>query len=428
MEILNITVGGFRNIKHQKLCFDSITALVGLNGYGKSNIMDAIDFGFDYIHNSNTGRAKLMTSKENIPILKTNAGQNYIFSIELKLVSNNKVYYVDYGYSFSWETINSPAKIVNEYLQLKEDAKSQRYKLYIFRTYDDARYRSSETGRCSNKIKIDETNLVIAKLMSLDDLYYADIIKQINSIQYFIERHLDASPSFIPDPFIFKNVQELELHGICSIPRAIYFLKKDYTEKYELLMNSFKQLFPDVEDIEVHEHKLTQTSKMSFSDDAPFVFTDSIFYMNIIDNKMVQPLSFERLSDGTKRIFLMLTFAVIADIKGLSLIAIEEPENSIHPSLLQSYLDVLSQLVCNCKIVITSHSPYMIQYLNPHSIYIGLFNGTGESVFGRIAANKTNAIIKDAAEYDKSIGDYIFNILSDSDCDEYLKEYLDTDD
>lgn len=428
MEILNITVGGYRNIKKQKLYFDSITALVGLNGYGKSNIMNAIDFGFDFIHHSNNTRTKMMASKENIPILKTNVGQNYSFDIEVKLTSKNKHYYANYGYSFSWETTHSPAKITNEYLNIKEDAKSQKYKAYIVRENNDAKYRSAESGRCSNRIKIDESNLVLVKLMSLDNLYYADIIKQINSIEYFIERHLDASPSFIPDPFIFKNVQELELQGICSIPRAIYYLKKDYEDKYELLINSFKQLFPDVKDIEVHEHKLNQTSKMDFSDDAPFVFSDSIFSMNIIDDKMVQPVNFERLSDGTKRVFLMLTFAVIADIKGLSMIAIEEPENSIHPGLLQSYLNVLSQLINNCKIVITSHSPYMIQYLNPHSIYIGLSSNKGESKFGRIAANKTNTIIKDAAEYDKSVGDYIFNVLSSSDCDEYLKEYLDTDD
>ncbi len=427
MEILNITIGGFRNIKRQKLYFDSITAFVGLNGYGKSNIMDGIDFGFDFIHNSNNTRIKMMASKGNIPILKTNAGQNYSFDIEVKLISNKQSYYINYGYSFSWKTNNSPSKIINEYLYIKSDDKGQKYKSYILRENNDARYRSSETGRCTNRIKIDDDNLVVSKLMSLDDLFYGDIINQINSIEYFIERHLDASPSFIPDPFVYKNVHELELHGICSIPRAIYYLKKDYKEKYELLLNSFTHLFPDVKDIEVHEHKLNQPSGMSISDDAPFVFSDSIFSMNIIDDKMVQPVSFERLSDGTKRIFLMLTFAVIADIKGLSMIAIEEPENSIHPGLLQNYLDVLSQLVCNCKIVITSHSPYIIQYLNPHSIYIGLSTESGESVFGRIAETKVKTIIKDANEYDKSLGDYIFNILSNSDCDEYLREYLESD-
>ncbi len=426
MEILNITVGGFRNIKNVTLDFDSITALVGLNGYGKSNVMDAIEFGFDFIHSTNNLKNVMMASKQGIPILKTNAGQDFFFDIELRTKSNNQSFCIQYGYSFSWQTDNNPAKITKEYLNIKKDEKNQKYNSFITRDETIAKYRSSETGRCSKNIKIDNYSLVISKLLSLDDLYYSDIINQVTSVQYFIERHLDAGPSFIPAPFVVKGFQELELQGIQSIPRAIFYLKKDYEDKYELLINSFKQLFPDVKDIEIQEIKLNQPTKMNLSDDAPFIFTDSIYTMSIIDEKMIQPVGFESLSDGTKRIFLMLTFAIIADIKGLSMIAIEEPENSIHPSLLQNYIDVLSQLINNCKIIITSHSPYIIQYLNPHSIYIGLNNDTGESTFGRIASTKVTALLKDAREYDKSIGDYIFNLLSTSDSEEYLNEYLES--
>lgn len=426
MEILNISIGGFRNIRKLKIDFDSITALVGLNGYGKSNVMDAIDFAFDFIHCPSNIRVSMMSSKSGIPILKSNAGQNFLFDIEMKTLSNRNSYYVNYGFEFSWQTNNTPAKIINEYLNIKSDEKNQKYNSFIKRTGKVAHYRSSETGRCNKVIKIDDFGLVLSKLTSIDDLYYIDIINKVNSMQYFIERHLDASPSFAPDPIVIKGFQELELQGIQSIPRAIFYLKKDHRDKYELLVNSFRQLFPDVKGIEVQEFRLNQTNKIKISDDAPIMFTDSVYSMSIIDDKMVQPVSFESLSDGTKRIFLMLTFAIIADIKGLSLIAIEEPENSIHPGLLQNYIDILSQLIHDCKILITSHSPYMIQYLNPHSIYVGLSNNTGESEFGRIASTKVNALIRDAAEYDKSVGDYIFNILSANDSDEYLKDYLET--
>lgn len=424
MEILNITVGGFRNIKRLKLDFDTITALVGLNGYGKSNVMDAIDFGFDFIHFPSNIRNGMMSAKQGIPILKSNVGQDFCFDIEVKLNSNDQSYFVNYGYAFSWKTDTKPAKITKEYFNIKKDEKSQKYNCFIDRKDTDAKYRSSETGRCNKSIKIDDDSLVISKLLSIDDLYYSDIVNQINSIQYFIERHLDAGPSFAPAPFVVKGFQELELQGIQSIPRAIFYLKKDYSDKYELLINSFKQLFPDVKDIEVEEIKLNQSTKINISEDAPFVFTDSIYTMSIIDEKLVQPIGFESLSDGTKRVFLMLTFAIIADIKGLSMIAIEEPENSIHPGLLQNYIDVLSQLINDCKIIITSHSPYIIQYLNPHSIYIGMSTDTGESDFRRIANSKVNSLLRDAAEYDKSVGDYLFNILSTSDAEEYLENYL----
>ena len=40
------------------------------------------------------------------------------------------------------------------------------------------------------------------------------------------------------------------------------------------------------------------------------------------------------------------------------------------------------------------------------------------------APTKVNSLYRDAAEYDRSVGDYIFNLISSSDSDEYLKEYL----
>lgn len=427
VEINRITLGGFRNISKIDLSFENITALVGLNGYGKSNVMDAIDFGFDFLHYSPQGKATLMSAKHSIPLLKANAGKNFEFEIELKLTSQKKDYFIIYGYSFAWETEAHSAKILHESLRIRKDEKNQKYNTFISRNELNAHYKPSVSGRCDKKIKIEDNGLVINKLLAIDDLYYGDIIQQINNIQFFIERHLDASQSFMPAPFVIKGFQELELQGISSIPRAIFFLKKDYPDKYELLINAFTQLFPDIVDINVQEIKLNssfQDAPVKLTEDSPIIFSDSIYTMSIVDEKLLQPVGFEHLSDGTKRVFLMLTFAVIADIKNLSMIAIEEPENSIHPSLFQSYLDVLSQLVEDCKIIVTSHSPYVIQYLEPHNIYIGMSSKTGEVDFKRIAPTKVNSLYRDAAEYDRSIGDYIFNLISSSDSDEYLKEYL----
>ncbi len=427
VEINRITLGGFRNITKIDLSFENITALVGLNGYGKSNVMDAIDFAFDFLHYPAQGKSTLMSSKQCIPLLKANAGKEFEFEIDLKLTSQKKDYFVIYGYSFAWETDTHSAKILHETLRIRKDEKNQKYNTYITRNGATAHYKSSATGRCDKRIKIEDNGLVINKLLAIDDLYYLDIIQQINDIQFFIERHLDASQSFMPAPFVVKGFQELELQGISSIPRAIFFLKKDYPDKYELLINAFNQLFPDIIDINVQEIKLNSSLReaaVKLTEDAPIIFSDNIYTMSIMDNNLIQPVSFERLSDGTKRVFLMLTFAVIADIKNLAMIAIEEPENSIHPSLFQGYLDVLSQLVQDCKIIITSHSPYVIQYLEPHNIYIGMSSKTGEVDFKRIAPTKVNSLYRDAAEYDRSVGDYIFNLISSSDSEEYLKEYI----
>ena len=96
----------------------------------------------------------------------------------------------------------------------------------------------------------------------------------------------------------------------------------------------------------------------------------------------------------------------------MTLIAFEEPENSIHPSSLQGYLRVLTQLAGECKIIVASHSPYIIEYVSTEDIYIGKPNAYGLADFSRIDAKKVNRQERDAMNDSVSVGSYIFELLS----------------
>ena len=109
---------------------------------------------------------------------------------------------------------------------------------------------------------------------------------------------------------------------------------------------------------------------------------------------------------------MMLVCTIIADINGIALIEFEEPENSIHPGLLQSYLSVLSQLANDCRIIVASHSPYIIQYLDTKDIYIGKPNDQGLADFARVDKKKINQLMRDASSESNSLGSYIFELLS----------------
>ena len=87
------------------------------------------------------------------------------------------------------------------------------------------------------------------------------------------------------------------------------------------------------------------------------------------------------MSDGAKRVFMILARIILANEGNVSLIAIEEPENSVHPSLFQAYIQIISQLLDNCKIIITSHSPYVVSYLEPSWIHVGVNRQPGIAEF-----------------------------------------------
>ena len=132
------------------------------------------------------------------------------------------------------------------------------------------------------------------------------------------------------------------------------------------------------------------------------------------------------MSDGARRILKILTNLELASHKGCSIIAIEEPENSLNPKVLQQYLIALKGFAKNIKIIITSHSPYLINYIDPANIYIGLPNENGVAIFSKIKEKSINKLMADANDLDLNVGDYIFDLMS-GDCNdlETLIKYTD---
>lgn len=441
MELLKLRTGGFKNIEDTALELSDLTALVSLNGYGKSNLLGAIDFGIEFISADAKQKDRMMRFQSGIPLNKNNALQNYFFELEAETTQAGQSHIICYRYEFQWRVQGKKsARIVSEQLEIKKNERSQRYGRLISRNDAAAFYKSSPAGRCTTKTAIEGNELVLNKLMAFDQLYFRDLVKELNSLMVYVDRHLDVSGSYRPEFLIRTDLDELDLAGIRNIPRTIFYLKREHPEKFALLKDAYLQLFPDFTDFDVVEISINEMKvKVQIAslegdgippDDAEgtapdFSVCDKFYEIRVIDETLVQPISFSRLSDGAKRIFFMMTFAVIADIKGLPLIAFEEPENSLHPSLMQSFLLAITQLTENCKIIITSHSPYMLQYIHANNIYIGMSNEQHLTAFRRILNSKVSALLRDVSETGRSTGDYIFELMSGCEDDiEQLNDYL----
>lgn len=127
-----------------------------------------------------------------------------------------------------------------------------------------------------------------------------------------------------------------------------------------------------------------------------------------------QETSINSISDGSKKIFYVLAVSIGADINKIPLVMFEELENSIHPALFQKLLITLNALCENTKMVISSHSPYLIKYLNAEKLKIGIPNNDGIAMFKSIKASKISRISKMASEEGVSIGDYVFSLMLDA--------------
>lgn len=424
MRIQAVAIGGFKNISNVRLSLERITALVSLNNFGKSNVLTAIGCGLDFINRSVADKKEMMSNTNFIPLNKNMFGHNFCFELDMLTNIEGEEYQVIYGYEFAWKTdeIKEPC-IVSEYLKYRPTSSGQKYTQLINRDETKSLYKSSETGRCSSKIKVGSIELVVNKLLAYDGIFLASLIQKINSLKFYMENHLDAKSFYQPDPILRKGLDDVATTA-SNLPRVVYRLNEDHKDKFELLLDVYRELFPNVKDVIVKRFKINADND-PLPDDAPFVITNDLYMLFVKDERLMQPIDFAMMSDGAKRVFMILVKLVLADVSKVSLIAIEEPENSVHPSLFQEYVQIISQLVSDCKVIITSHSPYIVSYLEPSWIYVGINTNPGVADFYTFKKSGQKALKSDSERFNMSMGDYLFSLLSD--CETDWTEYLECD-
>ena len=425
MKMQAVVIDGFKNLSNVKIRFDNITALVALNNFGKSNVLSAIDFGIAFIKAGLEEKQSMMANSNLIPLNKLMLGRNYKYEMEVSTEIQSQEFIVKYGFEFNWrDSAQKEPQIVAEYLKVKENDNGKKFTQLINRLDSRAFYKSSETGRCSSKSNVEPAELVINKLRAFDGIYYYEIIKKLNNMKIYMEDNLDPRSFYLPDPIIRKGL-ESEMINADNLPRIIFFLKTQYSSKFELLKEVFLQLFPYIEDVIVEQFSLNGTAGDQIPDDAPFAFSKYIYVLLVKDCNLSNTINFEYMSDGAKRVFMILTKIIVSGISNVSLIAIEEPENSVHPGLFQAYIRIINQLLDDCKVIITSHSPYIVSYLDPAWIHVGLQKNPGVAEFYSFKKSGQKQLQSDAAQFNMGMGDYLFSLLSDS--DDSLNTYLECD-
>ncbi len=420
MNIKRIKIDGFKNLKNIDLTLNNITSLLSINSYGKTNTLSAILFGIDFIIRNNETKKNQMKYTPVIPVNRHYLSDTFSFEIEMNIKGEEVIY----GYSFLWAKSGKNGKIVKEYLKIKEPTASQKFTFYIKREGNNSFYKPSKTGSCNKSILIENYELILNKIKAYDELYYMKIIKSLNNLKVFIDHDFNATIPYNIIPILDDEVFNYDLSGRNNIPTILYDIKKKRPERYNLIINTFIDIFPSIEKIDVVEIPIIAEKNIHPNDIEPSKVAGKFYALITKDKNLSTTIDFNNMSDGAKRILRVLTNLEIASHDDFSIVAIEEPENSLNPKVLQQYLIALNGFAKNVKVIITSHSPYLINYIDPSRIYIGLPNDNGIATFSKIKDKSVNKLMNDADSLDLRVGDYLFDLMSgDSNDLEILSKY-----
>lgn len=398
MSIDSISVHGFANISGVSLSLQEITALIAPNGYGKSNLLRAIDFGCRFITVSDSERLRMMSDRNAMPINKTMLRQDF----RMEICGSVGTMRFEYGYSFQWidpdvssDNSISTGGIRLEWLRMRQD--EQKFRQALLReSASEYRYLSTASGRCTNSEVVNMNQLAIGKMADNSGLFYAPLV---TAISHLIIPQLDTLDN--PDSYFSAD----NSHGIAmldgqTLSAYIYHLRERQPMVYQVLADGIQALVP---------HLTRFEPTMIVLGDG----RSKLYDILIEERNSAYPTSVRQISSGSKRAVLLFTLCVAAQEKGIPLLMMEEPENSVHPRLLENMLLSIHDYAGETKVLLTSHSPYLMRYMRAGQMYFGLPNTDDLAKFAKLKDAKVKTIAKYASAMELTVGEYMFDFMLD---------------
>ena len=420
MKLLSVSVSGFRNVSKTTIELGGITALVSPNNYGKSNLLDAVSFGFEFINAGSRLRSSMMRASNLIPLSPVLANDDYHFSVEFDDPELGEYRFVRYGFSFTWlRDDDTGCKITNETIEIGAK-RGGLTTSYLKRA--DGKYKKSHDTRAWRKIGLDDTQLAIDVLTAVEDIDINPALRRVRDISFDICDSLDTSSRFRSTPIDFypdADDDSFVRFDDQDLSRALFRLKHAKPEKYDEFLDAVYTLFPEFEDITVVSSELKPEEQEKLSSalpedaaDVPFRIKNELYRLIVKSRNLNQPVDISYMSTGTKRLVWLVANVIIAGAYEAGCIGIEEIETSIHPRMTKDLLETLNENTGAASLLITSHSPFLVQYLKPERIYLGVPNNAGTASFKRISSSRVKDALTAARNRGLGFGEYLFELMS----------------
>ena len=395
MQINGFKIGGFANIKDAHLEIGEINALIAPNGYGKSNVLHAIEFGIRFLTAEDTERQQMMRSRW-LPINMNMQSQNFSFGITGSLEMEGEEFVFAYDYNFVWAKGGDEGRIISESLKIKRSI-DQRFRQMINRQQtDECLIVPSASGRCNKPFVVSASQLALSAIARSSMMYLYSTAMQVFGIKIPNLETLDNPESY----FSVGGGKGVGMLGGMMLSEYLYQLKQSDDDNYAILKDGLIQLLPNITEFTPEVVTLPDGQR-------------KIYDVKIKERFCTQPTTILQLSSGSKRIIFLFTLCIAARKQSIPMIMLEEPENSVHPRMMENLLHTLQSYASDTKILMTSHSPYLMRYLQPSQMYFGLPKNDGLAHFTQIAPSKLKYLYKYAGEMELTIGEFMFDFMLD---------------
>ncbi|SRR6266568_961004 len=392
-KIKKVCVDGYKNLVDCEIELHDFNVLVGPNNSGKSNFLEIFTFV----------NALLFGAEENKKYIFEQAGtprghsstchieghqcKPISISFLLEHSENNICREIEYSLSVQCadpfirvEAALKNIGFVNEALTIKDKSKTGK-PITLFRrngttleTNKDGRFTERKIDRqtsACNAIKVlfpDNEGLDSIFPLAMSTLLNLFYTKVVFISPYEVRKSLDRGKGVVYDPARATSLDILP---------AIAEIKKDKS-----LYTQFNNILCQVLDIEVTDFisfKLPENLRKDLKKDS----SEDVHFFQL--KKSGQPPSdIRNFSDGTLMVVAILVL-LLSPEKDCPLICIEEPENCLHPKALKTLISYLKQKTSDFQLLLTTHSPFLINQVSPEDVTVARVQDDGSTHFERIS-------------------------------------------
>ena len=319
-----------------------LTVFLGANGSGKSTLFDVFAFLAECftggLHDAwdKRGRFKeLRTRESDGPI-----------EFELKYRETPKTPLITYHLTIDEETKGPCVKA--EWLQWRRGSRGRPFRFLDFQE-GAGRVSAGETPDEGDE-RINE-RLDDASMLAVSTFGQLARHPRVSALYRFITGwHLSYLSSDATRGVSEAGPQERLSETGDNLPNVIQHLKERYPERLEKILSILSNRVPRLEKVDAE------------------LMMDGRLLLQIKDAPFEEPILAKFASDGTLKMLSYLT--LLYDPEPPQLIGIEEPENYLHPRLLNGLVEECREASASSQLMITTHSPYFVNGLHAEEVWV----------------------------------------------------------
>lgn len=344
MPITRIAIKNYKSLKNLELNFKPLMVFVGPNNAGKSNIFDCLQFLTELIKMEHGVATKQRGGFDQIVF---NGKIEQLISIQLEGLI--KVKGKEHSYWYFIELNGDKwgnCFIQHEIFRLvKEDGKKDILK------YPDKNGSATvwdETGKQLSSYGTSERDRPYLYHFSDSERYpiLGHFSTEVQNWAFF-----NLLPPSMRSPLPVRRELQLHPYGE-NLSVVFHVLQSEYPDKFREIEDILKSAVPELKELStgLTAHETGQT------------------YVRILEKKLATPIPAWGMSDGTLRFLGCL--AALYSPASPGLICFEEPENYVHPRLLELTVDLLKSASERTQVIVNTHSPYLVDFLDPGDLFI----------------------------------------------------------